>query len=68
MNIITLSPEHVDTLRAALRIAIRTEVTTLSHERAHMPPGAIENAEARIRRMRELADGLSPSQPPVIAS
>lgn len=60
----SLSPAHVDTLRSALRLAIRTERQTLSHERRHMPPGAIQSVEARIRDMQALADGLSPSVPP----
>lgn len=62
----SLSPAHVDTLKSALRLAIRTEKQTLSHERRHMPPGAIQNAEARIRAMEALADGLSPSAPPAL--
>ena len=62
----SLSPAHVDTLRSALRLAIRTEKQTLSHERRHMPPGAVQNVEARIRDMQALADGLSPSAPPAL--
>ena len=62
----SLSPAHVDTLRSALRLAIRTEKQTLSHERRHMPPGAIQNAEARIRDMQALADRLSPSVLPAL--
>lgn len=61
-----LTSAHVDTLKSALRLAIRTEKQTLSHERRHMPPGAIQNAEARIRAMEALADGLSPSVPPAL--
>ena len=64
MKITTLTPAHVDTIRAALRIAIRTERTTLHHERPHMLPGAIDAMEARIRDMVQIADGLSPSLPP----
>ena len=60
----TLTPAHVDTLKSALRLAIRTEKQTLSHERRHMPLGAVQNVEARIRDMEALADGLSPSRPP----
>ena len=59
-----LTPAHVDTIRAALRIAIRTERTTLQHERPHLPRGAIDVMEARIRDMVQIADGLSPSRPP----
>lgn len=66
MKIRTLTPADVDTIRAALRIAIRTEQTTLTHERPHLPPGAINNAQARIRAMQALADGLSPSTPPTL--
>ena len=62
----SLSPAHVDTLRSALRLAIRTEKQTLSHERRHMPPGAVQSVEARIRDMQALADGLSPSAPPAL--
>lgn len=62
----TLTPAHVDTLKSALRLAIRTEKQTLSHERRHMPPGAIQSVEARIRAMEALADGLSPSAPPAL--
>ena len=59
-----LTSAHVDTLKSALRLAIRTEKQTLSYERQYMPPGAIQNVEARIRAMEALADGLSPSVPP----
>ena len=61
-----LTSTHVDTLKSALRLAIRTEKQTLSHERRHMPPGAIQNTEARIRAMEALADGLRPSAPPAL--
>ena len=62
----SLSPAHVDTLRSALRLAIRTERQTLSHERRYLPPGAVQSVEARIRDMQALADGLSPSVPPAL--
>ena len=62
----TLTPAHVDTLKSALRLAIRTEKQTLSHERQYMPLGAVQNVEARIRDMEALADGLSPSAPPAL--
>lgn len=61
-----LTSAHVDTLKSALRLAIRTEKQTLSHERRHMSPGAVQNVEARIRDMETLADGLSPSAPPAL--
>ena len=60
----TLTSAHVDTLKSALRLAIRTEKQILSHERRYMPLGAVQNVEARIRDMEALADGLSPSRPP----
>ena len=63
-RITALSPEDVQHLQAALRIAIRTERTTLQHERPHLPRGAIDVMEARIRDMVQIADGLSPSRPP----
>lgn len=66
IRLTALTSAHVDTLRSALRLAIRTEKQTLSHERRHMPPGAIQNTEARIRAMEALADGLSPSAPPAL--
>ena len=71
MNILrlhTLTPAHVDTLKSALRLAIRTEKQILSHERRYMPLGAVQNTEARIRAMEALADGLSPSAPPALPS
>ena len=60
----TLTSAHVDTLKSALRLAIRTEKQILSHERRYMPLGAVQSVEARIRDMQALADGLSPSVPP----
>lgn len=59
-----LTPADVDTLKSALRLAIRTEKQTLSHERSHLPPGAIQSIETRIRSMERLADGLRPGTPP----
>ena len=59
-----LTSAHVDTLKRALRLAIRTEKITLSHERRHLPPQAVTAMEASIRAMEKLADGLSPSAPP----
>ncbi|MBP9033792.1 MAG: hypothetical protein KBG29_07850 [Pseudomonadales bacterium] len=63
-RITALSPEDVQHLQAALRIAIRTERTALHHERPHLPRGAINAIERRIRAFERLADGLSPSLPP----
>lgn len=60
----TLTPADVDTLKSALRLAIRTEKQALSHERRHLPPGAIQSIETRIRSMEQLADGLRPGTPP----
>ena len=60
----TLTPVDVQRLQSALRIAIRTERTYLKHERPHMPPGAINTTERRIRAFQTLADGLSSSAPP----
>lgn len=62
----TLTSAHVDTLKSALRLAIRTEKQILSHERQYMPLGAVQNVEARIRDMEALADDLSPSAPPAL--
>ena len=62
----TLTSAHVDTLKSALRLAIRTEKQILSHERRYMPLGAVQNVEARIRDMEALADGLSSSAPPAL--
>lgn len=62
----TLTPADVDALRAALRIAIRTQEQTLHHERPHLPPGAIANRKTQLANFRRLADGLSPSQPPSV--
>ena len=56
----------LDTLRAALRIALRTERTYLQHERPHLPPGAINITERRIRAFERLADDLSSSRPPAL--
>lgn len=61
-----LTPADVDTLKSALRLAIRTEKQTLSHERPHLPAGAIQSIETRIRDMERLADGLRPGTPPVL--
>ena len=60
----TLTPADVQHLQSALRIAIRTERTTLQHDRAHMPPGAIQNMTNRVRAFEQLADGLSSSALP----
>lgn len=60
----TLTPADVQHIQSALRIAIRTERTYLKHDRAHMPPGAIQNIANRIRAFEQLADGLSSSAPP----
>lgn len=59
-----LTSAHVDTLKRALRIAIRTEKITLRHERKFMAEATIAQAMANIRAMEQLADGLSPSAPP----
>lgn len=59
-----LTSAHVDTLKRALRIAIRHDRQTLSIERARMTQASIEQAKAHIRAMEQLADGLSPSTPP----
>ena len=61
-----LTSADVDTLKSALRLAIRTERQTLQHDRRHLPPGAVASIEARIRSMETLADGLSPSAPPAL--
>ena len=60
----TLSPEDVQHLQSALRIAIRTERTYLQHERPHLPPGAAQTIAERIAAFQTLADGLSSSAPP----
>ena len=44
----TLSPEDVQHLQSALRIAIRTERTYLQHERPHLPPGAAQRSATRM--------------------
>lgn len=59
-----LTPADVDAIRAALRLAIRTERQTLHHERPHLPPGAVATVTARIAELERLADGLRPSAPP----
>jgi hypothetical protein len=59
-----LTPAHVDTLKRALRIAIRHDRQTLSIERARMTQASIEQSKLTIRAMEQLADGLSPSAPP----
>ena len=61
-----LTSADVDTLKSALRLAIRTERQTLHHDRARMPAGAVANVQARITAMETLADGLSPSAPPAL--
>ena len=66
MKITALSPDDVDTIRAALRIAIRTERTYLQHERPHLNPGALGLLEGRVRTFERLADGLSSSRPPAL--
>ena len=59
-----LTSAHVDTLKRALRIAIRHDKQTLHHDAKHMQPGVLAQARAAIRAMEQLADGLSPSAPP----
>jgi hypothetical protein len=59
-----LTAAHVDTLKRALRIAIRHDKQTLHHDAKHMQPGVLAQARAAIRAMEQLADGLSPSAPP----
>lgn len=66
MKITALTPADVDTLRRALRVAIRTDRTTLSYDHEHMPTGAADTLRAGIKAMEQLADGLSPSAPPLL--
>ena len=61
-----LTPGDVDTIRAGLRLAIRTERQTLHHERPHLPAGAVVTITARIAELERLADGLRPSAPPAL--
>lgn len=62
----TLTPDDVQMIQTALRIALRTERTYLSHERQHLNVGALGLLQGRVDAMQRLADGLSSSTPPAL--